>query len=88
MVSASIRNGHDHRRTRAQRQVAAAGWGGLDAEGRAALGRIALLVERLYYATGLPEDATVRSDVELVTRQLRAGHDASVKGAGDVLRCL
>ena len=25
MVSASIRNGHDHRRTRAQRQVAAAG---------------------------------------------------------------
>ena len=25
MVSASIRNGHDHRRTRAQRQAAAAG---------------------------------------------------------------
>ena len=55
------------------RQAAAAGWGGLDAEGRAALGRIALLVERLYYATGLPEDVVVRSDVELVTRQLRAG---------------
>ena len=55
------------------RQAAAAGWGGLDAEGPAPLGGIALLVERLYYANGLPEGAGVRSGVELVTRQLRAG---------------
>lgn len=58
------------------RQVAATGWGGLDAKGQAALERVALLVERLYYAPGLPAEVAVRADVELVTRQLRAGQSS------------
>ncbi|MGB3955369.1 MAG: DUF3488 and transglutaminase-like domain-containing protein [Brooklawnia sp.] len=55
------------------RQVAAAPWPGLDDRGRAALERIAVLVERLYYAPGLPAQVQVRQEVELVSEQLRSG---------------
>lgn len=55
------------------RQVSATAWPGLDDDGRAALARVAVLVERLYYAPGLPATVEVRADLELVIDRLRAG---------------
>ncbi len=57
------------------RQLAAQPWPGLDASGRAALGRVALLIERLRYAPGLPDQVEVSDDVRLVREQWLA--DAS-----------
>lgn len=54
------------------RQIGAASWPGLDADGRAALRRLALLTERMYYSPGLPADVEVASDVRLVTSQWQA----------------
>lgn len=51
------------------RQVAAMAWPGLDAEGRAALRRIALLVERRRYAAAPPPVAEVATDVGLISAQ-------------------
>lgn len=55
------------------RQMAARSWPGLDAEGRAALHRLAILIERLRYSPGLPDEVEVAADVALVCTQWRAG---------------
>lgn len=55
------------------RQIAEAPWPGLDAEGRAALRRVCLLVERLHYSPGLPEQLEVADDVALVAGQWLIG---------------
>lgn len=57
------------------RQLARAGWPGLDASGRSALARIALLVEQQRYAPRLPEQVSAAADVALVRAQWLA--DAS-----------
>lgn len=58
------------------RQLAGQTWLGLDAEGRAALLRLAVLTERLHYSPGLPEQVEVAEDVALVSRQWRTGVSA------------
>ncbi len=52
------------------RQLAALPWPGLTAEGRAALRRIAVLVERQRYAAAPPTEVEVGDDVALVSAQL------------------
>ncbi|WP_341729955.1 DUF3488 and transglutaminase-like domain-containing protein [Brooklawnia sp.] len=51
------------------RQLGAMPWPGLDAEGRAALRRIALLIERQRYAAGPPAQAEVAGDVAVISTQ-------------------
>lgn len=57
------------------RQLAGASWPGMDADGRQALRRIALLVELRDYSPGLPDDVSVAGDVAAVTDQWRASAD-------------
>ncbi len=55
------------------RQTAAASWPELDADGRAALRRVALLTERLHYAPALPAEVAVADDVRTISTQWRTG---------------